>query len=699
MKTRIFLTACLLGFATLALNAATELKDNLQRDIVIKDISTKKDHPNQSLWVNGDCFIPSCDEKNIDQTCMPIIKRNVYYCEQRKHDKVIKQVLYDVTGAMLHTFDTPVYVRFTEDGAVAKLQKDTFKMEQFLFEPIDTYNGRQCMKRYREEMNSSPKTAIEYLQIARALNYPEATENELGKAYFEWSKKYNDTQLDYYNCLDRAARNGHVEAMVKLGEKYTAKARAIKNNQLLKAGKDWYRLAADKGHPQAAYALGVMYETGTDSIFKDPKQCNPMRWGKAKAYYEAALPDPLEYIATGGTGSNSYQTLAETAIQNFEKKLVPVQVKGHLPSELVEEMDYLKAGDVLVLAKKGYLEAIETYCQKTLFFYYGDVFQPSDIQPFDDGVAVSVIPFLKGAAPQSPVCELMLAMVLSDMRFFDRVFDVDHASSFTDLKEAQRLLWSYRQHPVQFSKLDANPLGLNDEQVNVGIENIMGYDANVELPKPSAYSGIKFFTIPIPETLPIMQKPASTTTTSSGSSSGSSTSSGKGKLNSSLKGDITMEQMFYYPMGFTFMPKNGTGIMEFSQYDKAVNLLKKNISIKYTTSTSDDRKNKYVFFYDEYPYTYNGYALQGDYGVDKESRWSSWWYFIKIPSKNDAIALAKKMTKDLKDLGYPLIEENRKDYDYYATLTSGNYYISVDAEYDKYSKSYKIRFFIYPNHK
>lgn len=217
--------------------------------------------------------------------------------------------------------------------------------------------------------------------------------------------------------LDAQARQGSVESMEKLADYFYNNGLQSDDN-LKKIGLLWWTCASDNGSAVGAYTIGNYYENSETK-----------RIAKALAYYELAK-------------SRGY-SMANDKIKKIHNLTKPItcELKSKLPKEFEDDL----LNHEYTLAKLGYVEAIEQFCHHALFFPYNS----EEIYSLPDDIAIQVIPLLKAAAPVNPRCEFMLACVLSDMRCFDKVFDIEHESSFVDLKEAQRLIKSYKTHPIR----------------------------------------------------------------------------------------------------------------------------------------------------------------------------------------------------------------------------------------------------------
>ena len=90
----------------------------------------------------------------------------------------------------------------------------------------------------------------------------------LGSYLNEWLQKAFDSYQE-------AAEQGHIEAQYKLGMIYNLKGYSNDAER-------WYKKAAEQGHADAQYGLGHMYERGDGNVLKNKRQA--IRW-----YQEAAI--------------------------------------------------------------------------------------------------------------------------------------------------------------------------------------------------------------------------------------------------------------------------------------------------------------------------------------------------------------------------------------------------------------------------
>ena len=409
-----------------------------------------------------------------------------------------------------------------------------------------------------------------------------------------------------------------------------------KNNVLAKATAfAWWEYASDQGSANAAYMMGAFYEGGE----------NP-RIAKALAYYELAKSRGLEK--------------ADEKIKKINNltKPISIEIKKNLPAEYADDLFRYEEQ----LAKSGYLEAIEEFCFHKLFFVYAIYYEsPEDITSLNDNLAIEVIPLLKSAAPFSPRCEFMLACVLSDMRCFGKVFNPEKASSFTDLKEAQRLIRSYQKHPLIPIENRYNlPFKLDKNTIDEMQKNILGYNSDIKIEKPKAYSGIMLEFIPTIDEIFSMP----------------------------------LSQMIYYPLGLTFMPKNGDGILETYQFNKAVNLMRNNYKHEIKVEQTDPIYKIHISK-DDGTITFGGYKWSGVFTCNKESELSSWMYSMTTNSDSSPRELLNTILSDLRNEGFNVEERTESTYTrkkYKAR--KGSYMISLSL--DKYDTFCSMHIHVYP---
>ena len=381
--------------------------------------------------------------------------------------------------------------------------------------------------------------------------------------------------------LDTQARQGDVESMEKIAD-YFYDSGLQSDKGLKSLGLLWWLYASDNGSAVGAYTMGKYYENAEIK-----------RIAKALAYYELAK-------------SRGYMA-ANERINAIHNQIQPIssELKAKLPKEFEDDL----LSHEYTLAKLGYIEAIEQFCHHELFHIYGIYGGPEVIRSLPDDIAMKVIPLLKAAAPVKPRCEFMLACVLSNMRCYDKVFDTEDESSFVDLKEAQRLIKSYQKHPIKPEGKGYNlPFALDENTINVMQENILGYNANIILKKPKATSDLKI------EEIPTIDEIIS----------------------------VPISDVIYYPMGLKYMPKNGDGVLEQSQFHKVVNLMNANYKKKFSI---DDNSNdtKYIFTNGNH-IVFNATKWRGTFYSDKDVSFSGWMYAATTNNLSQAMKIAKDIT-------------------------------------------------------
>lgn len=447
-------------------------------------------------------------------------------------------------------------------------------------------------------------------------------------------------QIETLRALEKSARHGDVNAMENLALNLY---QIDKNNVLAKATAfAWWEYASDQGSANAAYMMGAFYEGGE----------NP-RIAKALAYYELAKSRGMEK--------------ADEKIKKINNLTKPIssEIKKDLPAEYADKIYDFSDDELYILAKSGYLEAIEMFChQKLIFVYALEAKGPDDInnlKSISDNLAIKVIPLLKSAAPFSPECEFMLACVLSDMRCYGKVFNPEEASSFTDLKEAQRLIKSYQKHPIIPIEGRYNlPLALNKNVIDEIQKNILGYNSNIQIEKPKAYSGIMLEFIPTIDEIFSMP----------------------------------LSQMIFYPLGLTFMPKNGEGILETYQFNKAVNLMRNNYKHEIKVEQTDPIYKIHISK-DDGTITFGGYKWSGVFTCNKESELSSWMYSMLADSESSSRELLNNILSGLRNEGFSVEERTESTYTRKKYRASkGSYMISLSL--DKYDTFCSMHIHVYP---
>lgn len=133
-----------------------------------------------------------------------------------------------------------------------------------------------------------PEAALSLWPIAFSMNEAEA-QYMLGKIYHEGLPGIRKDRVTSVRLLVMAARQGHLESQVYLGNYYFAKDIPMFDRDAA----HFYRLAAHQGQPYALQMLGIMYGEGR-GVEKDVILADALlqlaRWeGGARSFLERAI--------------------------------------------------------------------------------------------------------------------------------------------------------------------------------------------------------------------------------------------------------------------------------------------------------------------------------------------------------------------------------------------------------------------------
>ncbi len=660
---------CLILMTTMAAYSAQIFTDDFHRTIEIRNLETNpKKAANEVVYINQKNCINSLVNYKLVQSIKYDKQHNTFFVRVLQGKKIVGRTLYDMFGTPIRRFDKPVFIEYLDHSVVAKQTKDTTKVDTVLKMSINEYNGRACMRKVKELQSSKPEEAAMYYEYALQLQCPIASESELADLYLKAAKE--KIYITDYFLYDKAAHLGNVPAMEAMIRKYTTCVNTAGSEEKKQEWRNlltaWAGAASDRGSMYGTYVYGEYLLAKGE-------------WLKAEICFEQA--------------ANAGITGADEALRETKEKMKPVSVKGKLPAELSKHLQDLTIENLYVLARKGYIDAIEEYCTSELFFSYlpdgePDIFsddssEESGFSPLSERTAAEVIPLLQSAAPRSNKCKFLLACCLSDKRCFGVAFPAEKEHPYVNIKQAQKWVREFMANPPK--NAEDNPFRMSNEQIRQMAENILSYDANYQRPAVSVMSGVDINQI---ARYSDMQggttKNEQKTTTYDPNRPPTNTT------------NRTMEQLVYYPMGLACMPKNGEGLMSKNKISELKSILSKN-GYQYETDTYDN--SVCLYFKKDGILRHGSYSLKPFISLSNNVTYSSWWYisYLRHSNLSKANKEYKAWLKELQDMGFTMKKEstagNKYDKKKYEGR-KGSYRVVLRLE--KYSY-YEIQLYVYPN--
>ncbi len=320
--------------------------------------------------------------------------------------------------------------------------------------PIAEITGEKCLNLYNSYKSSNPDKALQYLQIAFDLKYQPAIDEQRKAKYdmaLELIKNNSSDAGEIARLLTASALEGYVPAIQVLG---SIKADAGYWEEAL----GWFEKASAAGDGYSSRMAAGIYREGRHH------QCNR---AKAKEYYQKA-------IQQGDT-----EAKAELDEMENEANRV-IKIKGNLPPTVksAEELEDLKEEEMYPFALQGYLEAIETYCHRMMFFSYGSalwynedskqvVLDEEVMLPVNDCLIIKLIPLLKAGATKDANCQFMLACLYSGFGCMGVSTPSD--CTYVNVKLAKQYANKFKANP---KRKQAHCFGLRKEIVDWMLNNI-----------------------------------------------------------------------------------------------------------------------------------------------------------------------------------------------------------------------------------
>ncbi len=320
--------------------------------------------------------------------------------------------------------------------------------------PIAEITGEKCLNLYNSYKSSNPDKALQYLQIAFDLKYQPAIDEQRKAKYdmaLELIKNNSSDAGEIARLLTASALEGYVPAIQVLG---SIKADAGYWEEAL----GWFEKASAAGDGYSSRMAAGIYRDGLGG------QCNRT---KAKKYYQKA-------IQQGDT-----EAKAELNEMENEANRV-IKIKGNLPPTVksAEELEDLKEEEMYPFALQGYLEAIETYCHRMMFFSYGSalwynedskqvVLDEEVMLPANDCLIIKLIPLLKAGATKDANCQFMLACLYSGFGCMGVSTPSD--CTYVNVKLAKQYANKFKANP---KRKQAHCFGLQKEIVDWMLNNI-----------------------------------------------------------------------------------------------------------------------------------------------------------------------------------------------------------------------------------
>lgn len=664
---------CLILMTTMAAYSAQIFTDDFHRTIEIRNLETNpKKAANEVVYINQkNCIIHSPANDKLVQSIRYDKQHNTFFVRVLQGKKIVGRTLYDMFGTPIRRFDYSVFIEYLDHSVVAKQTKDTTKVDTVLKMSINEYNGRACMRKVKELQSSKPEEAAMYYEYALQLQCPIASESELADLYLKAAKE-KTYKADYF-LYDKAAHLGNVPAMEAMIRKYTTCVNTADSEEKKQEWRNlltaWAGAASDRGSMYGTYVYGE-YLLAKGEL------------PKAEICFEQA--------------ANAGITGADEALRETKEKMKPVSVKGKLPAELSKHLQDLTNENLYVLARKGYIDAIEEYCTSELFFSYlpdgePDIFsddssEESGFSPLSERTAAEVIPLLQSAAPRSNKCKFLLACCLSDKRCFGVAFPAAKEHPYVNIKQAQKWVREFMANPPK--NAEDNPFRMSNEQIRQMAEKILSYDANYQRPAVSVMSGVDINQIArySDTSVGMTDKEQKTTTYDPN----------RPPTNTTYR---TMEQLVYYPMGLACMPKDGEGLMSKNKLSELKSILSKN-GYEYKASTYDNSVGLYL--------KKDGMIRHGSYSLtpyidqweNDKNYLSSWWYisYLRHSNLSKANKEYKAWLKELQDMGFTMnkvstIGDKYDKKQYWGR--KGSY--RVELKLGKYA-DYEIQLHVYPKY-
>ena len=320
--------------------------------------------------------------------------------------------------------------------------------------PIAEITGEKCLRLYNQYKTSDPDRADEYLEIAVGLKYQPAIDEQRKAKYdmaLELIKNNSSDAGEIARLLTASALEGYVPAIQVLG---SIEADAGYWEEAL----GWFEKASAAGDGYSSRMAAGIYRYGLGG------QCNRT---KAKEYYQKA-------IQQGDT-----EAKAELNEMENEANRV-IKIKGNLPPTVksAEELEDLKEEEMYSFALQGYLEAIETYCHRMMFFSYGSalwynedskqvVLDEEVMLPANDCLIIKLIPLLKAGATKDANCQFMLACLYSGFGCMGVSTPSD--CTYVNVKLAKQYANKFKANP---KRKQAHCFGLRKEIVDWMLNNI-----------------------------------------------------------------------------------------------------------------------------------------------------------------------------------------------------------------------------------
>jgi len=660
---------CLILMTTMAAYSAQFFTDDFHRTIEIRNLETNpKKAANEVVYINQKNCINSLVNYKLVQSIKYDQKHNTFFVRVLQGKKIVGRTLYDMFGTPIRRFDYPVFIEYLDHSVVAKQTKDTTKVDTVLKMSINEYNGRACMRKVKELQSSKPEEAAMYYEYALQLQCPIASESELADLYLKAAKE--KIYITDYFLYDKAAHLGNVPAMEAMIRKYTTCVNTAGSEEKKQEWRNlltaWAGAASDRGSMYGKYVYGE-YLLAKGEL------------PKAEICFEQA--------------ANAGITGADEALRETKEKMKPVSVKGKLPAELSKHLQDLTNENLYVLARKGYIDAIEEYCTSELFFSYlpdgePDIFsddssEESGFSPLSERTAAEVIPLLQSAAPRSNKCKFLLACCLSDKRCFGVAFPAEKEHPYVNIKQAQKWVREFMANPPK--NAEDNPFRMSNEQIRQMAEKILSYDANYQRPAVSVMSGVDINQI------------ARYSDTSGGTTKNEQKTTtydpNRPPTNTTYR---TMEQLVYYPMGLACMPKDGEGLMSQNKFSELKSILSKN-GYQYEARTYDN--SVHLNLKKDGMLRHGSYSLKPFIGLYNNVTYSSWYYISYLGHSHSSKANKeyKAWLKELQDMGFTMKKESTAGNKYRKKQywgRKGSY--SVELILEKYS-DYEIQLHVSPN--
>lgn len=130
--------------------------------------------------------------------------------------------------------------------------------------------------------------------------------------------------------------------------------------------------------------------------------------------------------------------------------------------------------------------------------------------------------------------------------------------------------------------------------------------------------------------------------------------------------DLNIFELTDYPLGFTFFPKDAEGMLSLSGYEKAENLLQKNLNMKPKLIETSSSKTFNLYSSDGYKLTYLGLPIfNASMSFSEKNYLNKWRYTLRFSKKEydeSSITVEKVFfAQILTSAGYTIKEKKRED--------------------------------------